>query len=291
MPAPASRPLISFDWAIKRLLRQKANYGILEGFLTELLKQDVFIKNIPESEANKTNAEDKSNKVDILCENDKGELLLIELQYYNEWDFLHRMLFGASKLITDYMKEGEPYGNVKKIFSINIVYFEIGQGTDYVYYGKTSFHGLHHHDELKMTAAQQNKLQKEQIHQIFPEYFIIKVNNFDNIARDNLDEWIYYFKNNALPDRFKAKGLDKVEAQLKIDAMTKQEKMDYDAHIKNLRISQSMLETAKLEGKTEANRNFIISLIKNTGFTNEKIASLVGVDIAWVKSIRQELSS
>jgi predicted transposase/invertase (TIGR01784 family) len=79
----ASRPLISFDWAIKRLLRQKANDGILEGFLAELLRQDVTIVNIPESESNRDAEEDKMNKVDILCQSDKGELLLIELQYYS----------------------------------------------------------------------------------------------------------------------------------------------------------------------------------------------------------------
>jgi hypothetical protein len=62
----ASRPLISFDWAIKRLLRQKANYGILEGFLAELLRQDVTIVNIPESESKRDAEEDKMNKVDIL---------------------------------------------------------------------------------------------------------------------------------------------------------------------------------------------------------------------------------
>ena len=36
-------PLISFDWAVKRLLRNNANFGILEGFLNELLHQDIKI--------------------------------------------------------------------------------------------------------------------------------------------------------------------------------------------------------------------------------------------------------
>ena len=163
MPASSKRPLISFDWAIKRLLRQKANFGILEGFLSELLKQDVVVKSILESESNKDNAGSKFNKFDLLCENAKGELLAVELQFYPELDFLQRMLFGTSKLIADYIAEGSAYEEVKKIYSINIVYFDLGQGTDYVYYGKTSFHGLHHQDELKMGPIQQKKLQKENI--------------------------------------------------------------------------------------------------------------------------------
>jgi predicted transposase/invertase (TIGR01784 family) len=169
MPYPSQRPLISFDWAIKRLLRQKANFAILEGFLSELLRRDVVIVHMPESETNMDNSEDKSNKVDILCEDQHGELLLIELQYYSEWDFFHRMVFGASKLITDYLKIGEPYANIKKVYSINIVYFELGQGADYVYHGTTSFIGLHHNDTLQMSLAQQEKLKKEAVYQIFPE--------------------------------------------------------------------------------------------------------------------------
>jgi predicted transposase/invertase (TIGR01784 family) len=305
MPLSAKRPLISFDWAIKRLLRQKANYEILEGFLSELLRQDVVVKAIHESESNKANAASKYNRVDILCDNYKGELLLIELQFYPEMDFLHRMLFGTSKLITDYMKEGTPFENVKKVYSINIVYFDLGQGTDYVYYGKTAFYGLHHQDELKMPAAQQKKLQKEHIHQIFPEYYIIKVNNFDDIAKDTLDEWIYYLKNNLLPDRFKAKGLDKVEAKLKLEAMTPEERKEYKDYHDNLVISQNMLDTARWEGlfegekkgevkgeikgMTKANRNFAEYLISNSDFSDAKIATLVGVDEAWVAAIRKEL--
>ena len=32
---------IRFDWAIKRLLRQKANFGVLEGFLTVFLNEPI----------------------------------------------------------------------------------------------------------------------------------------------------------------------------------------------------------------------------------------------------------
>ena len=32
-----TRSMISFDWAMKRLLRNKANFEVLEGFLSELL--------------------------------------------------------------------------------------------------------------------------------------------------------------------------------------------------------------------------------------------------------------
>ena len=155
------RILISFDYALKRLLRNKANYAILEGFLSELLMRDIVVKSIGESESNKEHARDKYNRVDVLVEDASGEILLIELQFSIEMDFLHRMLYGVSKSLTERIVQGEDYLKVKKIYSINIVYFDLGQGEDYVYHGKTHFKGLHRHDELRLSKAQRETFGKE----------------------------------------------------------------------------------------------------------------------------------
>ena len=75
------RTYISFDWALKKLLRQKVNFGILEGFLSELLKEDITIKSITDPEANKEVEALKINRVDILVEDQQQRLMAIELQY------------------------------------------------------------------------------------------------------------------------------------------------------------------------------------------------------------------
>ena len=71
---------IRFDWAMKRLLRNKANYAVLEGLLTTLLEEKVTIHKLLESESNQEDEFDKYNRVDMLAENSKGELVLIEVQ-------------------------------------------------------------------------------------------------------------------------------------------------------------------------------------------------------------------
>jgi predicted transposase/invertase (TIGR01784 family) len=245
------RPLVSFDWAIKRLLRQKANYSILEGFLSELLKQEIIIQNILESEANADYIESKINKVDILCETDNKELILIELQYNSELDYMHRMLFGSSKLITDYIAKGDPYDKVRKVYSINIVYFNLGQGEDYIYHGTTTFQGIHNHDILKITESQRKLFNIEQFSDVFPEYYVIKVNQFNDLAKDTLDDWIYYLKNDQISSTTQAKGLTKAAEILNIDNMDPATKIEYDAFIKEQRISENMLFTAKFEGREE----------------------------------------
>ncbi|MDR2707049.1 MAG: hypothetical protein LBC02_14855, partial [Planctomycetaceae bacterium] len=57
------RVLISFDYALKHSLRNKSNYDVLEGFLSVLLKTEVKVKSLGESESNKEHADDKYNKV------------------------------------------------------------------------------------------------------------------------------------------------------------------------------------------------------------------------------------
>lgn len=245
------RPLVSFDWAIKRLLRQKANFGILEGFLTVLLKEDIKIQSIGESESNALSRESKINKVDILCETTDKKVVLIELQYNSENDYFHRMYFGTSKAVIDRMTEGYTYDKIAKVISINIVYFDLGQGEDYVYYGSTEFRGIHHNDTLRLSGHQSKLYQMKSPKEVFAEYYIIKVNKFNDVAKDSLDEWIYYFKNNKLPARYTAPGLDSVSSKLKYDDMSPQSKIDYDAHQKEMAITYGVIETAKFEGRQE----------------------------------------
>ena len=132
--------LIRFDWAMKRLLRDKSNYVVLEGFLSTLLGEDLHIKRFLESEANQTDAVDKFYRADMLVEDSKGRLLIVEVQNNRELDYFHRMLYGVSKTISEYINLGDDYEKVRKVYSINIVYFDLGQGEDYVYRGKTGRH-------------------------------------------------------------------------------------------------------------------------------------------------------
>ncbi|CAK8712160.1 PD-(D/E)XK nuclease family transposase [Candidatus Electrothrix laxa] len=243
---------IRFDWAIKRLLRQKANFGILEGFLSELLKEDVVISEILESESNKEREDSKFNKIDILVKNTAGDLMLIEVQNERERDFFHRMNFGQAKLLTEHIAEGEEYEKIKKIFSINIVYFNLGLGKDYVYIGSTNFIGMHAGDVLDLNAAQKKAYPASKVSDIFTTYYLLKVNKFDDFAKDTLDEWIYFLKNNEIKDEFKAKGLREAKEKLRVDNLPEPEKKSYEKYLDSKRIEQNVYKTALAEGEERA---------------------------------------
>jgi predicted transposase/invertase (TIGR01784 family) len=170
-----AKALIRFDWAMKRLLRQKSNFDILEGFLSELLKEDIKIEQILESESNQELAGRKFNRVDLLALNSKGQLIIVELQANSEKDYFYRILFATSKAIVEHFNLSEPYQNIKKVYSINIVYFDLGQGSDYVYRGKTEFTGLHTGDVLGLSTRQKKGFALDHVYEIYPEYYILKM--------------------------------------------------------------------------------------------------------------------
>ena len=247
-----SKKLIRFDWAIKRLLRNKANFVVLEGFLSELLFDSIKIEHILESESNQDDSEDKFNRVDILTQNSKNELIIIEIQSTYEIDYFHRMVYGVSKSISENLQLGQKYSNIKKVISVNIVYFDLGQGQDYIYKGQTDFKGLHQKDTLTLSSKQKNTFKKETVSDIFPEYYLLKVNQFDDVAHDTLDEWIYFLKNSEVKDEFRAKGLREAGEVLDIMRLPQHDQYGYNRYLDSLHLKASELFSLQTEAEFKA---------------------------------------
>ncbi len=245
------RKLITFDWAIKRLLRSKANFGILEGFLSELLKEDITILDVLDSESNKDYKIDKFNRVDLKVRNHKQEIIIIEIQYDREYDYLQRIFYAVSKTAIEHLEESKSYAGITKVISINILYFDLGSGTDYIYKGTTRFIGLHNHDILELNAKQKQLFKKDSVEALYPEYYLIKINRFNNIAKDTLDEWIYFLKNEEIKENFTAKGLKEAEEKLSIMKLPEDEQRAYEHYKDDLHYQASMFESSFGDGYHE----------------------------------------
>ena len=301
--ATKHRKLISFDWAIKKILRSKANFCVLEGFLSELLFDDITIKEVLESESNKNSREDKFNRLDIKVKNSKDEIIIIEIQYGRELDYMQRMLYGSAKTITEYIKESDSYSEIVKVISINILYFDLGEGDDYIYKGTTSFIGLHNHSHLKLDGYQAKLYKTDKIEAIYPEYYLIKVNNFNDIAKDSLDQWIYFLKNEDVKDNFKAKGLVEAKAVLDYLKCSDEEKREYEYYKESLHYQASMYESTyvagkmegkmegKLEGKIEGKAEALILVLESRfgRLTTEQIDKIKSLDDEKLNQVLQKL--
>ena len=255
---------IRFDWAMKRLLRDKANFGVLEGFLTTLLGKTIKIQKLLESESNQENEDDKQNRVDVLAEDDKGELYLIEVQNESELAYFQRMLFGTSKLVTEYINRGQNYDHIRKIYSVNIVYFNLGGGTDIVYHGKTEFRGIHNGEVLSLSPFQQQRFKVDAVSDLYPEYFILKVNDFNKWSKVPLEQWIYFLNTSEIPHDATAPGLDEARRKLQIDRMTPAERNAYYRHLDNVVILKDNISTARGEGRMEGRAEGRAEAMKET---------------------------
>lgn len=284
---------VRFDWMIKRLLRNKADTVVLEGFLSVLLERQITITNILESEGNQDYELQKFNRVDLLVEDETKAKYIIEVQNDHEIDFFQRMVFGTSKVIAQYTKMGEAYGKITKVYSINIVYFGLGQGKGYVYKGTTTFTNIFDKtDVLELTSKQKELYKAEAVCNIFPEYYLLKVNNFDEYAISPLQQWISVLKTGDIPKEFTAQGLPEARELLQFNRLSDEEKIAYRRYLENLTYKQSMLESMNILGYDEAlekgrksqaietARNAkalnlpIETIVQLTGLTPDEIANL-----------------
>ena len=254
---------IRFDWAVKRMLRDKANFAVLEGLITVLTGEVVKIEELLESEGNQETASDKFNRVDIKAKNDKGEIIIVEVQLTRQLYFLQRMLYGVSKAITEHIEIGEKYDKVKKVYSINILYFDLGKGSDYLYHGKTVFTGVHTNDRLEVNTKEADELRMRVPEDIFPEYYIIRVNEFNNVATTPIEEWLDYLKNNRIKDNTTTPGLKEARQKLLYLTMSDKERRAYDAHMDDIMVQNDVLDTAKREGRAEGRAEGIMLTAKN----------------------------
>jgi nucleoside 2-deoxyribosyltransferase len=60
------------------------------------------------------------------------------------------------------------------------------------------FTGIHQHDQLKLNEKQQELFKQTTVSALYPEYYLIKINQFNDVAKDPLDEWIYFLKHEEI---------------------------------------------------------------------------------------------
>lgn len=283
--------LMRFDWAIKTVLRNKANFDVLEGFLTALLKEDIFVEDILESEANQQEKDNKFNRVDLVVKDKAGRRFIIEIQNQRQADFLERLLFGTSKVIVENLALGEKYAEIVKVISVSILYFNLGVGEDYVYHGKTEFLGVHNHQPLIIKRKEKDILTQSIVYKdknIFPEYYLINVERFEDLIKGDLDEWVYFLKHNVVKPEFHAKHIDKARQKLTLLNMSTKERKRYEKFIDALVVERDVLETAESVGITKGEQRKALEIaqrLKQQGLSNELIANATGLSCEQIEKL------
>jgi hypothetical protein len=253
----AEQKLIRFDWAIKYILRNKANFDVLEGFLSNLLKEAITIENIIESESNQEAETRKFNRVDLNCKDAQGRQIIIEIQNQREVDYLQRLLWGTSKAVVEGLELGQAYKEVVKVISISILYHNMRmdetENTDFIYYGATELVGWHTKKPLVLhgAVAKGEKAPVVTSREVFPEYYMIYVEKFQDMVNEDIDEWVYFFKHGKIRDDFKSPGIQLAARKLDYLAMDEAARRAYNDYLAYLAQEFSIIDTAKEEGREE----------------------------------------
>ena len=254
------RTLVSFDWALKSILRQKDNFDILEGFLSDLLGENIIILDLLESESNKDDRKDKFNRVDLKAKDSSGREVIIEVQYDSEPDYLERVYYGTCKSLIDNMQEGYRYKNIKKIISVSIVYWQMLEKS-YLIKGEICFKDLTNNN-------QEIQIKDEQ--KVFAEYYFIQPEWFNDNIKSKIDEWVYMFKHSKVKGEMEATNINKVQDKLDKLKMTHKERIAYDEYQFNKTINEGVLQVKFDEGIQA-----MIKAMKKSGMTDEAIGKIL----------------
>lgn len=305
--------LVRFDFAIKNMLRDKKNFDILEGFIEVFLGKKCKIQEILESEGNQDYADDKFNRVDIKAKDSNGEIFIVEVQTTRYTYYLERILYCVSKAITEQLGNGDKYGNIKQVFSISVVYYDFGEGDDYFYECKSDFYGVHSHNILKLNRREELSLEKikngdtrkfkceaKYAHDIFPKYFLIRINAYKKFIADAMSEWMEFLKNNSIKSDTTVPGLQAAKEKLNMLKMTKAERISYERHLDSIRNEKEAFWTAetdayvageekgRAEGRAEGEKSKAIEIARNlkkAGIDINIIAENIGLTLDEINAL------
>ncbi|MFU7503240.1 MAG: PD-(D/E)XK nuclease family transposase [Candidatus Tisiphia sp.] len=190
-------------------LLNKGDYEIVEGFISAILQNAgysaVKVTNLLDGESNKESEELKQSVADVIVEDQKGHKYIVEIDSYYAGYFLHKACFNTSRLIVDTMG----YTNIKKIFHINLIYFAYANMKLPICHGQAIFKEIERESSRELHSS--DKYDKVlDIHNLFPEYFIISVPIFNDVIRNEMDEWLYVAKHSEVRDDFKSPYMKKV---------------------------------------------------------------------------------
>lgn len=294
----SNKKLVRFDWAMKYILRNKANFDVLEAFLTNLLKEEIKVLDILESESNQEAENRKFNRVDLKCKDSEGRQIIIEIQNQREADYLQRLLWGTSKAVVESIELGSRYSEVVKVISVSILYHTMRldekENTDFIYYGTTELIGLHTKKPLILheTAGNCEKASFVSNKKIFPEYYMIYAEKFQDIINEDIDEWVYFFKYGKIRKDFKSPGILLAAKKLDYLMMPEDERKAYDGYLAYLGQELDILGTAKEEGreegKEEGKKEKAVEIAKKLigkGLEIDDVADATGLSVDVIKGL------
>ena len=263
------KKLVSFDWAIKYLLKSKSGHIAIEGFLNALIRYHnedqlpIKIIALLDSESLKESWEKKRSLADLLVEDTNGHKYIVEIERAVDKTIMHKAVFNTSRTIVDAVPAGKSieYFEVKKVFHVTLAYFEFGNGN--LFHGKTIIKDIETDKPLDFTVKNPKTDEIIEAHNIFPEYYFISIPNFDDNVREAIDEWMFVIKNERGKPEFKSQGIREAIKRMDYLKLSEEERMQWDIHRKNISDMHYKIETSFEQGIEKGGKNKQLEIARN----------------------------
>lgn len=245
-----SKKLISFDYAMKYILRDKSDYSIIEGFLSALLAtanyKPVKIKAFLETDLDANRKWGRFILADMIVEDADGVQYIIELERNERDNVTHKMYFSSNRSIVNSVEEQSTF-KIAKVIHVVLMYFDIGRND--LCHGKAIVHG--NTEEFLDLQLKHNDGSSYDLHDISAEYFLISIPAFSDEINHSIDEWLYMMKHQEIRDDFKEKDVKLAAERLQSLKMTVGDYNDYLNYKIKMFDIHDVLNTAYIKGKEE----------------------------------------
>ena len=308
------KPLVSFDAAIKYLLKNKGDFQIVEGFISALLKafgySAVKIKALLDSESNKEQDKLKRSIADLVVEDEQDNKYIVEIDRAYTSTFLYKACFDPYRLVVDSISTREDYSTIKRILHINLLHFVPKNMEQPCYHGKTLLKGLAGSEPVNIYISDLGGQIFDARH-VLPEYFAIAIPSFNDVIKEEIDEWLYVLKHSAIREDFHSPYMHQVAERLSIHRLTHEEQALYYqerfAALKARDYLTSAEERGREEGRKEGREEGrkermqkgiekgreeakldIARNILSKGYTHEEVQALTGLSMSQIAQLAQE---
>ncbi len=121
------------DIVFKTFFSRKGNEKFLIEFLSALLKIEIKTISIREEvNLEQLSPQEKGGRLDLQAELNEGIIVSIELQICNHHDMENRTTFYSSKVLSQATERGSNYREIKQVYMINILDYELLGFEEYV---------------------------------------------------------------------------------------------------------------------------------------------------------------
>ena len=281
------------DLAFKKIFGVEENKDLLMSLINSVVSEEDKVSSVtllnPYNPQNFRN--DKLSILDIKAEGETGKRFNIEIQISDEANYDKRALYYWAKLYTEQLHATKNYGSLNKAIGIHILNFtSIPNETKYhnIFKIKEKDSNIEYYKDLELHTIELDKFMREVGDELSGVVARVK---------SKIDIWSAFLTKYDLLNETILEGqlddpdLKKALGVLNVMNFSKEEREEYESHLKWLRIEAGIVDKVREEGREEGReeeKKTIARNLLNQGLSLEVIAKATGLSNAEIVELQQK---